>query len=115
MEQFLQAIGTIAGVFFFGLLIAFTIERLVEKLATWPLEQAGLPSELKAYIAWVFGGAFSGAFAIDLFTPVAIAVGLEPFVPAAGYVLTALAVGGGSQILHDIFGAYVQQAEQPAQ
>lgn len=103
MEMFLETLAAIGGVFAFGSLIALTVERVVEKLLTWPLEARGLPSELKAYAAWVLAGAFSGAFAIDLFTPLAVAVGLEPFVPWAGYLLTALAVGGGSQLLHDIW------------
>ena len=103
METFLQALATIAGVFAFGSLLALTVERLVEKFVTWPLERIGWPSEVKAYVALVVAGLFSWGFAIDLFTPLAVSVGLQPFVPWAGYVLTALAVGGGSQLLHDVW------------
>lgn len=111
MENFLQALAVIAGVFAFGSLIALVIERLVEKLLTWPLEQAGLPSELKAYAAFIIAGLFSAGFAIDLFTPLATAVGLQPFVPWAGYLLTAFAIGGGSQLLHDIWPSQTTAAK----
>ena len=103
MEQFLQALSVIAGVLAYGSLVALVVERLVEKFATYPLERAGWPSEVKAYIALLIGGIFSGAFAIDLFTPLALAVGLQPFVPWAGYVLTGLLIGGGANLVHDVW------------
>ena len=101
MESFLEALSVIAGVFAFGSLVALVIERLVEKLLSWPLKYYGWASEWKAYAAFVLAALFSGLFAVDLFSPLAVAVGLQPFVPWAGYALTALAVGGGSQLMHD--------------
>lgn len=103
MEALLEALSVIAGVFAFGSLVALIIERLVEKFATWPLQRLGWPTEVKAYVALVLGALFSGAFAIDLFTPLATAVGLQPFVPWAGYLLTGLAIGGGANFMHDVW------------
>ncbi|MFW6184032.1 MAG: hypothetical protein ACOC8X_09565 [Chloroflexota bacterium] len=103
MEAFINALATIAGVFAFGGLVALAIERLVEKFATWPLKQLGWPKEIKAYVALLLGGLFSFGFNIDLFGPLAVAVGLSPLIPWAGKLLTALAVGGGSHFLHDIW------------
>ncbi|MFW6098010.1 MAG: hypothetical protein ACOC9Z_08030, partial [Chloroflexota bacterium] len=32
-----------------------------------------------------------------------LAVGLQPFVPWAGYVLTGLLIGGGANLIHDVW------------
>lgn len=102
MEQLAQAAATIAGVFAFAALLAFILERLVEKFVKPPLEKYGW-DEATPYTALGLGVAFSWSFGIDLLTPLAAAVGISPFVPWIGYLLTGLVVGGGSNLLHDLW------------
>ena len=100
MEQLAQAAATIAGVFAFATLLAFILERLVEKFVKPPLARTGW-DEAAAYAALALGVVFSWSFGVDLLTPLATAVGLSPFVPWAGYLLTGLLVGGGGNLIHD--------------
>lgn len=102
MEQLAQAIATIAGVFAFAALLALIVERLVEKFVKPPLQKYEWDAAT-AYVALALGVAFSWSFGIDLLTPLAAAVELSPFVPWAGYLLTGLVVGGGSNLLHDLW------------
>lgn len=101
MNTFLDGLDLVAQIFLFAAFLALIIERLVEKFV-----KPALPAQwqtLSAYTALVLGLLFSWAFGIDLLTPIATAVGLEPFVPWAGYLLTGLIVGGGSNFLHDVW------------
>jgi hypothetical protein len=101
MTDFLDGIGLVVQVFLFAAFLALIVERLVEKFVKPLLPEAY--QHWSAYAALALGLIFSWAFGIDLLTPVATAVGLEPFVPWAGYLLTGLIVGGGSNFLHDVW------------
>lgn len=100
--SFVDALALMLQVFFFAAMLALIIERLTEKFVRPLLERWG-QEWLLAYVALLLGLLFSLAFGIDLLTPLAVAVGLSPFVPWAGYLLTGLMVGGGSNFLHDVW------------
>jgi len=79
------------------LFLAFVNEVLVEHLVGKPLERA-LPEADRwwlIYVALVSGAALSWFSGLDLFTEL-------PIPPMVGLVLTALLVGGGSPLIHQI-------------
>lgn len=102
MDQFLQGISLVAQVFALAAFLAVIVERLVEHFIKPLLARAG-QSWLAPYAALVLGAAVSLAFGIDVFSPIATAVGVEMTAPWAGLALSALVVGGGSQFMHDIW------------
>lgn len=87
--------GTVAGLGFFALLI----ERLVEKFIK-PIQAA---QPYAAYIALVLGVVLAAGFQLDIFTAVAASIGGDALTPWVGIILTGLAIGGGSNFLHDIW------------
>lgn len=110
MNELSTAFGTVAGVLSLALFLSLVNERVVEfvikPLVEGILKAAGRSVELAGglipYVAAVMGGLISYGFGLDLFAPLAVAVGLEP----AAWVtkgLTALVVAGGSNLLHDIW------------
>lgn len=110
MNDLSSAFGTVAGVLSLALFLVMVNERVTEfvlrPLVEGILKAAGKSPELASgvlpYIAALMGAAISFGFGLDLFSPLAVAVGLEP----AGWVtmlLTALVVAGGSNLLHDIW------------
>ena len=50
------------------------------------------------YMTWMLGGALAYVSGLNLF-----AAPLPGLAPVVGQVLTALVVGGGSNLLHDVF------------
>lgn len=49
------------------------------------------------YVTWVFGGALSWLAGANLFAD------LLPDTPMVGMVLSAILVGGGANLIHDVF------------
>ena len=86
-----------------GLFMALVLERLVELLVKPPLPEAWKP--IIPYISAVVGVAAAFAFSIDLVGPTLELFGVTPAVPWAGRLLTGLAIGGGSNLLHDLWPA----------
>jgi hypothetical protein len=84
-------------------LLAFVVEILVEHLVGKPLEQASpvTPRWWLIYVSLVLGAALGWFSEVNLFD------GLIPVL--VGRIVTALLVGGGSQIVH----AVVKKARDP--
>lgn len=87
--------------------IALVIERLVEHFASPLLERFG-GKWLLPYVGLILGLLVGLGFGIDLFTPLAESVGLQPSVPWAGLVLSGLLIGGGSNLIHDLYPTTVK-------
>jgi hypothetical protein len=98
MDTFLSALGLVATVVLFAGLLATVTERLVEHIVKPAAQSLGVAGAVP-YAAMLLGLAFSVAFGIDLFTPVAVAIGLEPLTPWAGLVLSGWLVGGGCNLI----------------
>jgi hypothetical protein len=80
--------------------LALVNERLVGALLTPLFDKFGLDKFYLMYVAWVTGGVLCYFSGLDLF-----ADAVPNLAPIARLVLTAVAVGGGSNLLHDIFDA----------
>ena len=102
MMDFANGLALVAQVVLFTGLLAFVVERLVEHFVKPLLDMQGW-HVATPYVALALGLAFSLLFRIDLFTPLAVAVGLQPLTPWAGLTLSGLVVGGGSNFLSDIW------------
>ena len=100
--MFADAVALLLQIFLFASLLALVVERLTEHFVKPPLSRAG-QKQFAPYFALALGLFISWAFGVDLFTPLALEVGLQPFVPWVGYLLTGLLVGGGSNFLHDVW------------
>lgn len=82
-----------------ALFLSVASNRIVEAFVA-PVKQKWPALDLwwLVYVTWVAGGALSYLAGINLFSAVVPALP-----PIAGQVLTALVVGGGSNLLHDLF------------
>jgi hypothetical protein len=97
---------TIAGVLSAALFLSLSVERVVQFVIR-PLLATLVKDEEKAgkvlpYLSALLGGLVSWGFGLDLFAPLAAAVGLAP----AAWItklFTALVVSGGSNLLHDLW------------
>lgn len=84
-----------------GIFIALVIERLVELLVKPALPEQAQPAV--PYVAAGLGLLAAFGFSIDLITPTLAQFGITPSVSWAGKVVTGLLVGGGSNLLHDLW------------
>ena len=80
-----------------ALFLAFVVEVLIEHLLGKPLEHAlpNLDRWWLIHVALVAGGLLSWFCGLNIFSEL-------PIPPTVGLVLTALLVGGGSELLHMI-------------
>lgn len=88
----------IAEVLIAALFLAGANERLVGYFD--PLWKKIPVENLKQYISFVTGAGISFLFQIDLVSQM---IPSTPLVPWAGILLTALIVGGGSNLIHDLW------------
>ena len=102
-EVFTNALTLVTATLLFATMVATVNERLVEKLAKPVIHRIPVIGEYADYVALVTGALISIGFGIDLFTPIATAVGVHMTAPWAGLALTAAIVGGGSHFIHDIW------------
>lgn len=79
-------------------LLAFINERLVEHLLS-PI--AALKGYL-LYVSMLTGVVLGVTTGVDVVSPVFAQFGAEPPVHLVAVVLTAILIGGGSQVLHDV-------------
>lgn len=100
--SFVEALGLVVPVLAFAVLLATVNERLVEQFIKPLLEKIG-GGDFTGQVALVTGAAISVLFGVDLFSPVAVAIGVPLTVPWAGLALTAVLVGGGSNFIHDVW------------
>jgi hypothetical protein len=75
--------------------LVLLINRIVAGFFTPILEFMKLERSLLMYISWIMAGLVIFATGLNLFAEII----LDPIV---GQVLTAVAIGGGSNILHDV-------------
>lgn len=100
MEALIEALTQLAGVLFLVGLVATFVNGLVEWLFKPLLDGAGW-GRWTPWAAMLLALAVSGLLGLDLFTPLVKAVGIEPLTKWVGIFLTAIAVGRGSNWLHD--------------
>lgn len=87
-----------------ALFFSFAIERLTEYVFGTPLNKKPEWRRYKwllMYISLAFGVGLAFAFRLDMVAPI---VGGEQTIP--GLLISGLAMGGGGNILHQIFGKY---------
>ena len=112
MEQITQALSTVTAVLLFATFLATINERLGEKFIKPLLGKIGSgetnASQYTAHTALVTGALIAVLFGIDLFTPIADALGITMNAEWAGMALTAVLVGGGSNFIHDVWPGSVE-------
>ena len=84
-----------------ALFMALVLERLIELLVKPPLPEHLAP--IVPYISAALGLVAALAFGIDLVTPTLEGFGVVPAVSWAGKVITGLVLGGGSNLIHDLW------------
>lgn len=84
-----------------ALFMALVLERLVELLVK-PLIPDNL-AQVTPYLTGGLGVLAAFAFSIDLITPTLEAFDVTPAVSWAGTLLTGLVLGGGSNLIHDLW------------
>lgn len=87
-----------------GLFLAVASNRIVEYIVA-PIQKRnpGVDFWWLLYVTWAAGGVLAWFANINLF---------EPYIPDAelvGRILTVIVVGGGSQLIHDIFSTGEQE------
>lgn len=93
-----------AQLFILALFVAVANERLVQVLVKpwldrlWP-ERSDWVTQL---VALVTGILLTFGFGIDFITPVVLQLGVTPAIDITGAILSALVIGGGSGIVHEI-------------
>ena len=106
----MRKLQVLAFAFFLALVVERVIEFVVKPLIHNGVKATGQTEEEAAaktaliipYVAWLFGAALAWGFGLDLFAGMAAAVGLEP-APLFTQALTAIVVGGGSNLMHDLW------------
>jgi protein-S-isoprenylcysteine O-methyltransferase Ste14 len=84
-----------------ALFLAFVLERLIEHFV-----KPVLPEKFAwavPYLALVVGILFAFAFGVDAVTPTLEQFGTKPIMAWAGVLLTGMIIGGGSNLIHDIW------------
>lgn len=97
-----DAAATVGVAFTLAVFLALVNERLIEYFVAPIFDQRGW-SQYILYVSLATGALISLAFGIDLFGPMAAALDMQMIAPWAGYILTAITVGGGSNLLHDLW------------
>lgn len=105
-----ENLAVVGGVLTLATFLAGVVERVIEKAIKPMLERifgafGGDAEKISAFIplvAFVAGFLLSYGFGLDLFKPLAEVVGLEPAVWLT-QGLTAVVVGGGSNLIHDLW------------
>lgn len=112
MNELGSAFGAVAGVLSLAFFLCLVNERVnefvIRPVVEAILKAAGKPVKAAAgvmpYVSAVTGFAISFGFGLDLFAPLAEAVGLHPATWVT-QALTAVVVAGGSNLLHDLWPA----------
>lgn len=81
--------------------LAVVLERLVEYLVKPPLPEKYYP--FIPYLAAFAGLGIAFGFSLDLITPLLAQFEVVPAVDQMGEVVTGLLIGGGSNLLHDLW------------
>lgn len=116
----LVATGQMVGVLGLALSLAFAVEKFIERVVkplTGPLfKAAGLDDKMISliiqWISFLIGALLSFGFGLDLFNLMAAAVELRPAAWLTK-LCTALIVGGGSNLIHDLWPQKPSTGEFP--
>lgn len=102
---FAEAILAMAQVVLFASFLALVLERITELLIKPPLTSLknGRFLWLIPYLASALGILTAVSFGVDLAEPIATALGLKVAWPIFGEILTGLVIGGGSNLIHDVW------------
>jgi hypothetical protein len=84
-----------------GIFLAIVLERLVELLVKPPLPESLRPAV--PYVSAGLGLLIAFGFNIDLVSPTLAQFDVKPAVSWAGRVVTGLLIGGGSNLIHDLW------------
>lgn len=103
MEEttFIGLVGQSVQVFMFASFLALLVERMVELLVKPVMPKAGV--KYIPHTAVGLGILIALAFGVDLLTPLATGLGLAVPYRIAGAALTGAVIGGGSNLLHDLW------------
>lgn len=92
------------------LALAFFLALSVERVIEWFLKPLLDKIQDETYrtlairlLTLLFGGVVAFGFGLDLVTPLVQAAGIAPQWPVLGPIVTAVIVGGGSTLLHDLW------------
>lgn len=102
MENFGSALASLAGILAFASLLALTNERIIEHGIKPLLVRLKIDS-YTGQISMLTGTGIAFLFWVDLYAPLARAIGMTPIVNWAGVLLTGLVIGGGSNLLNDLW------------
>lgn len=102
MSEFGPALASLAGILAFASLLALTNERIIEH-GVKPLMVRLRIDAYVGQVAMATGTGIAFLFWVDLYAPLARAIGMTPLVPWAGVLLTGLVIGGGSNLLNDLW------------
>lgn len=110
MEALVSVAETLAFAFFLVMVVERVTEFVVKPLIGNILKLAGQSEETTAeklgnilpFVTAVMGATLSYGFGIDLFAGLAASAGLEPAAWLT-QLLTAIVLGGGSNLLHDLW------------
>ena len=100
-----EAILALGQVVLFAGFLSLVLERLTELLIKPALTRLmdGRWVWLTPYLAGLLGVLTAVALGLDLLEPIARSLGLVVVWPLFGEILTGLVIGGGSNLLHDIW------------
>lgn len=107
----MELLGQSVQVLMFASFLALLVERLVELLIKPAMPPAGY--KYIAHTAVVIGALIALAFGVDLLTPLAVGLGLAVPYPLAGAALTGMVIGGGSNLLHDLWPGSTARSGRP--
>lgn len=108
---FVELVGQSFQVFMFSSFLALLVERLVELLIKPVMPIAG--QKYIPHTAVITGALIALAFGVDLITPLAGGLGLAVPYPVAGAALTGVVIGGGSNLLHDLWPGSTAKSGNP--
>lgn len=97
----MDTLGAVAAAWTGAIFLAVVLERLMQFLV-----KPKFPENFAwfiPYIAVIAGLFVAFAFNIDVIEPTMAELGLEPAVSWAGMLLTGLIIGGGSNLVHDLW------------
>ena len=103
MQALSEALAILAPMIAFAGFVSLVIERTLNLILRPLLAAIPALDPYKDYISIVFGVAIGFLFGIDLLSPLAEMMGFSVAVSWGGVVLTGILMGGGSNLIHDIW------------
>jgi len=92
-----MTIAIVGAVVFLALLVERVIEIFVKPLIPEAHQGKAL------YVALVFGVALAVGFQVDAISPTLEQFGAVPLAPWVGMVVTGIVIGGGGNLIHDLW------------